>query len=92
MTEPNHELAKFRLLEALIEQEIVAGQIYSISTETIEAFLNKQPDLVAKLESLDPEVLASAIYDAIGQIGILEMVEKVIRDTIEAADSGQEQA
>jgi predicted RNase H-like nuclease len=73
------------LLEALVDHERVAGQIYSITTEDVEAFLNERPDLVAKLEGLDPEVLAFAIFDAIGEIGILEMVEKAIRETIESA-------
>ena len=73
------------LLEAMIEHELIAGQIYSISTEDVEAFLNEHPDLAAKLDGLDPEVLACAIFDAIGEIGIIEMVEKAIRETIESA-------
>lgn len=77
--------AKFRLLEALVEHERVDKQIYSISAENVEAFLNEHPDLVTKLEGLDPEELAFEIYDAIGEIGIIEMVEKAIRETIEEA-------
>jgi predicted RNase H-like nuclease len=73
------------LLEAMVNHERVAGQIYSITTEDVEAFLNERPDLAAKLDGLDPEVLACAIFDAIGEIGILEMVEKAIRETIESA-------
>ena len=78
-------LAQHRLLEAMVEHERVAGQIYSITTEDVEAFLNEHPDLVTKLEGPDPEVLAFEIYDAIGEIGIAEMVEKAIRETIESA-------
>ena len=70
------------LLEAMVEQERIAGQIYSISTEDVEAFLNERPTLAAMLDGLDPEVLASAIFDAIGEIGIIELVEDAIRETI----------
>jgi hypothetical protein len=79
------------LLEAMVEHERVAGQIYSITTEDVEAYLNERPDLAAKLDGLDPETLAFAIYDAIGEIGIVEMVEKAIRETIEAAAAQPDQ-
>ena len=78
-------LAQHHLLEAMVEHERVAGQIYSITTEDVEAFLNEHADLSAKLEGLDPEVLAFEIYDAIGETGIVEMVEKAIREAIESA-------
>lgn len=74
--------AKLRFLEAMVEHERIAGQIYSISTEDVEAFLNERPTLAAMLEGLDPEVLASSIFDAIGEIGIIELVEDAIRETI----------
>ena len=74
--------AKLRLLEALVDHERITGQIYSISTEDVEAFLNERPALAAMLDGLDPEVLASAIFDAIGEIGIIELVEDAIRETI----------
>ena len=74
--------AKLRLLEALVDHERVTGQIYSISTEDVEAFLNERPTLAAMLVGPDPEVLASAIVDAIGEIGIIELVEDAIRETI----------
>ena len=74
--------AKLRLLEALVDHERITGQIYSISTEDVEAFLNERPTLAAMLDGLDPEVLASAIFDAIGEIGIIELVEDAIRETI----------
>ena len=74
--------AKLRLLEALVDHERITGQIYSISTEDVEAFLNERPILAAMLDGLDPEVLASAIFDAIGEIGIIELVEDAIRETI----------
>ena len=70
------------LLEALVEHERIAGQIYSISTEDVEAFLNERPALAAMLNGLDPEVMACAIFDAIGEIGIIELVEDAIRETI----------
>ena len=74
--------AKLRLLETLVDHERITGQIYSISTEDVEAFLNERPTLAAMLDGLDPEVLASAIFDAIGEIGIIELVEDAIRETI----------
>jgi hypothetical protein len=73
------------LLAALREHERVAGQIYSISAENIELFLRNRPELLVRLNGLDPQVLAFAIEDAIGEIGILEMVEDAIRETILSA-------
>lgn len=73
------------LLDALSEHERVAGLIYSISTEDVETYLVERPDLAAQLECLDLKALAFAICDAIGEIGIVEMVEDAIRDTILAA-------
>ena len=78
-------LAQHHLLEAMVEHERVAGQIYSFTTEDVEAFLNEHSDLSAQLDGLNPEILAFEIYDAIGEIGIAEMVEKAIRETIESA-------
>ena len=75
-------LAKTHLLEAMVEHERVAGQIYTIAAEDVETYLNKHPDLAAKLVGLDPEVVAWAIEDAIGALGILEMVENTIQETI----------
>ncbi len=77
-----------RLLEALKERERVAGQIYSISTEDLRTMLDEHPGVSAKLEGLDPEVLAWAITDAIGELGILELVRSAIFQTIEIAASG----
>jgi len=76
-----------RLLDALSEHERVAGSglIYFITAEDVKAYLEERPDLAAKLEGLVPEALAWAIDDAIGEIGIIEMVEDAIRDTILAA-------
>lgn len=73
------------LLDALREHVDAVGQIYSISVEDVAAYLEECPDLAAKLEGLVPEALAWAIDDAIGEIGIVEMVEDAIRDTITAA-------
>jgi len=73
------------LLAALREHERVTGQICSISDEDVTAYLNEHLDLAAKLDGLDPEELASAIFDAIGDLGALELVENTIGETIEAA-------
>jgi hypothetical protein len=43
MTTTNPIPALLRLLEALVERESVAGQIYSISTENVEGFLKENP-------------------------------------------------
>ena len=40
------------------------------------------PDLFTQVAALDPTVLAIEIADAIGEIGILEMVEQSILETI----------
>ncbi len=73
------------LLDALREHVDAVGQIYSISVEDVAAYLKERPDLTEILEGLEPGVIAWAIFDAIGEIGILEMVEEAIRDTILAS-------
>ncbi|MBU4225454.1 MAG: hypothetical protein KKC71_06500 [Chloroflexi bacterium] len=73
------------LLDALREHAPAVGQLYSISVEDVAAYLKERPDLAEILEGLEPGVIAWAIFDAIGEIGILEMVEEAIRDTILAA-------
>ena len=61
--------------------------VYSIGVgdilEYIETDLRSAfPDLFNQVTSLDPTVLAIEIADAIGEIGILEMVEQSILETI----------
>jgi hypothetical protein len=87
MTTPTNGLAKLHLLEALVELENKTGQGFTIPTETVEAFLDRRPDLVAKLEGLDPKAVAAAIHEAFGEIGILGMIENAIQETIETAAS-----
>jgi len=61
--------------------------VYSIGVgdilEYIETDLRSAfPDLFNQVTALDPAILAIEIADAIGEIGILEMVEQAILDTI----------
>ena len=61
--------------------------IYSIGVgdilEYIETDLRSAfPDLFNQVAALDPAILAIEIADAIGEIGILEMVEGSIQKTI----------
>jgi len=73
------------LLNALREQGRVAGQLYAIPVEDVEALFKANPELIAMLEGVDAEALAAEIYDAIGAIGIQEMVMQVVWITILAA-------
>jgi len=72
------------MLAALYEHERMANQIYVISADDIAAFLEGQPDLVARLAGQDPATTASLIMDAIGSLGILEMVQNAIADAVTA--------
>ena len=61
--------------------------VYSIGVgdilEYIETDLRSAfPDLFNQVAALDPTILAIEIADAIGEIGILEMVEGSIQETI----------
>jgi len=61
--------------------------IYSIGVGDILEYIQTDlraafPDLFNQVAALDPTVLAIEIADAIGEIGILEMVEQSILDTI----------
>ena len=61
--------------------------IYSIGVGDILEYIQTDlrsafPDLFNQVAALDPTVLAIEIADAIGEIGILEMVEQSILETI----------
>lgn len=61
--------------------------IYSIGVGDILEYIDTDlraahPDLFDQVASLDPTVLAIEIADAIGEIGILEMVEQSVLETI----------
>jgi len=61
--------------------------IYSIGIGDVLEYIQTDlraafPDLFNQVAALDPTVLAIEIADAIGEIGILEMVEQSILDTI----------
>ena len=61
--------------------------IYSIGVGDILEYIETDlrtafPDLFTQVAALDPTVLAIEIADAIGEIGILEMVEQSILETI----------
>jgi hypothetical protein len=61
--------------------------VYSIGVADILEYIQTDlrtahPDLFNQVASLDPTVLAIEIADAIGEIGILEMVERSVLETI----------
>ena len=61
--------------------------IYSIGVGDILEYIQTDlrsafPDLFNQVTALDPTALAIEIADAIGEIGILEMVEQSILETI----------
>jgi len=80
-----HDMTLDNLLDALRAQGRVAGQLYTIPVEDVEALFKANPELIAMLEGVDAETLAQEIYDAIGAIGIQEMVMQVVWITILAA-------
>jgi hypothetical protein len=61
--------------------------LYSIGVADILEYIQTDlrathPDLFDQVASLDPTVLAIEMADAIGEIGILEMVEQSVLETI----------
>jgi len=61
--------------------------VYSIGVGDILEYIETDlrtafPDLFTQVAALDPTALAIEIADAIGEIGILEMVEQSILETI----------
>ena len=61
--------------------------VYSIGVGDVLEYIQTDlrtafPDLFNQVAALDPAILAIEIADAIGEIGILEMVEQSILDTI----------
>jgi hypothetical protein len=73
--------ASGRLLTAL-GRHARQGCLYAITLEDVSVFLQENPALAELLDGLDPEALAVEIYDAIGEIGILELVEQAIREAV----------
>ena len=61
--------------------------VYSIGVGDVLEYIQTDlrtafPDLFNQVAALDPAILAIEIADAIGEIGILEMVEQAILETI----------
>jgi len=61
--------------------------VYSIGVDDILEYIETDlrsafPDLFNQVTALDPTALAIEIADAIGEIGILEMVEQSILETL----------
>lgn len=72
------------LLDAIRQQARLDGNVYVISIDDIAGYLHERPDLVALLENQDPDDVAMEIFDAIGSLGLLELVEEhAIRETIQ---------
>jgi len=70
--------------------------IYSIGIGDVLEYIQTDlraafPDLFNQVAALDPTVLAIEIADAIGEIGILKMVEQSILETIRK-QTGEEAA
>ena len=72
------------LLDAIRRYAHPDGNVYVISIDDIAGYLHERPDLVALLENLDTDEVAMEIFDAIGSLGLLELVEEhAIRETIQ---------
>ena len=72
------------LLDAIRQHARPDGSVYVISIDDMAGYLHERPDLVVLLENLDPDEVAMEIFDAIGSLGLLELVEEhAIRETIQ---------
>jgi len=72
------------LLDALRKHARPDGSLYVICLDDVAGYLHERPDLAALLDGFDPDELAMEIMDAIGSLGILELVEEhALRGTIQ---------
>lgn len=74
-----------KLLTAIREYGESDGTVYAIRPPDIEAYLQENPDLAADLEDHDLEEVGQIVMnfmDALGEIGIVELVERELRSAI----------
>ena len=78
---PNFQRIKDALTQHCLDS---LGNVYTITVDDIVDYIEKElsPALKANLASLDETNLAFEIADAIGNVGIMELIETAICETI----------
>ncbi len=78
---PNFQRIKDALTQHCLDS---LGNVYTITVDDIVDYIEKEisPALKANLASLDETNLAIEIADAIGNVGIMELIETAICETI----------
>jgi hypothetical protein len=78
---PNFQLIKDALTQHVLDS---LGNIYTITVDDVVDYIEKElsPEMTAQLAALDEVNLAIEIADAIGNAGVMELVEGVICETI----------
>ncbi len=78
---PNFQRIKDALTQHCLDS---LGNVYTITVDDIVDYIEKEisPALKANLAALDETNLAIEIADAIGNVGIMELIETAICETI----------
>ena len=78
---PNFQLIKDALTQHVLDS---LGNIYTITVDDVVDYIEKElsPEMTVQLAALDEVNLAIEIADAIGNAGVMELVEGVICETI----------
>ena len=78
---PNFQRIKDALTQHCLDS---LGNVYTVTVDDIVDYIEKElsPALKANLASLDETNLAIEIADAIGNVGIMELIETAICETI----------
>ena len=78
---PNFQLIKDALTQHVLDS---LGNIYTITVDDVVDYIEKElsPEMTAQLAALDEVNLAIEIADAIGNAGVMELVEGAICETI----------
>ena len=78
---PNFQLIKDALTQHVLDS---LGNIYTITVDDVVDYIEKElsAEMTAQLAALDEVNLAIEIADAIGNAGVMELVEGVICETI----------
>jgi hypothetical protein len=78
---PNFQRIKDALAQHCLDS---IGNVYTITVDDVVSYIEKElsPAMTAQLAALDGVSLAIEIADAIGNAGIMELIEAAISETI----------
>ena len=78
---PNFQLIKDALTQHCLDS---LGNIYTITLDDVVAYIEKElsPEMTARLAALDEVSLALEFAEAIGNVGIVELIEGAICEVI----------